>query len=301
MAVLGLFEGSRPQTDYLHSVGAYGSIPDIPETTTNVQTQDWISQMPNYGALSSQASGLAGTQMAGEVPRDVIQLLQQQAAERGIATGMPGSDNANAAYLRALGLTSLGLQQQGIQNYANLLQTSPKTTTQTSETSNNVLKAIYEAAPSPYAAAMANLQAQQQGLGAGLGSGGGVRAPAMPVAPQPTGGMLGYGSGTPTYGGMGAGAYTPSITVNPLTNFYDLPSYNYQPAYDWATAPYEVGKQPVYWDEGQYGLPSADVFGTGNMLDQLYSAGALQEAPTGGYQPTSSGTMYTGSEEGYYG
>lgn len=228
-------------TDYLHMPGAYGSVPDIPETTTNLQTQDWMTQLPDYGALSTQASGLARSQMAGQVPQDVIQQLQQQAAERGISTGMPGSDASNAAYLRALGLTSLGLQQQGMQSYLNLLSQSPRSTTQKTVTSNNVLKAIYEAAPSPFMAAMANLQGQQGGLAAGLGSAGAVRAPA--ALPTFTGGGL-YQPPSGTYGTTYGG-------YQPQSYDYYGDSYSPEPPGTFTTA--EASYAPGYFDYYDYG------------------------------------------------
>jgi hypothetical protein len=225
MAVLGLFQGAGParRDDYINRPSAYGSIPNIPETTTSKQVADWTSQLPNYAALSQQASDLAGTYMSGQVPSDVIRLLQQQAGERGIATGMPLSENANAAYLRALGLTSLDLQGRGMQSYTNLLQASPRTTTTTQEQSNNVLKAIYEAAPNPYAAAMANLQAMQMGRGSGAGAvGSAPRASAQPSSLLPTSGssMFGYNNL-----GTAAPAYNPSPSY--LQGLYDnLPTGN---------------------------------------------------------------------------
>ncbi len=81
--------------------------------------------IPNYAALTSTASGNAMSQLEGKVPQDVINLLTQQAAERGITTGMPASDNSNAAYLRALGLTSIGQQQTGMSNLHQLTADAP--------------------------------------------------------------------------------------------------------------------------------------------------------------------------------
>lgn len=69
--------------------------------------------LPGYDSLIGQDSVNIGSNLRGEIPPDVLRLLQQQAAERGVATGSPGSDNTNASYLQALGLTSLGLQEQG--------------------------------------------------------------------------------------------------------------------------------------------------------------------------------------------
>lgn len=45
--------------------------------------------------------------MTGQLPEDVVQAIQQRAAEFGVATGMPGSELAGYGGLRQLGLTSL--------------------------------------------------------------------------------------------------------------------------------------------------------------------------------------------------
>jgi len=85
----------------------------------------YIANLPNYQGMLGQATANAGSQLRGEIPRDVINQIQQAGAERGIATGMPGSPNANAAYLRALGLTSIGQQQTGATNLHNLIADTP--------------------------------------------------------------------------------------------------------------------------------------------------------------------------------
>jgi hypothetical protein len=132
---------------------AYGGIPTMPNPTvtagaaaagnaanlpgleslaggTNTFNQNQLlgqynMAIPNYAALTQTASGLAQSELNGQVPQDVISLLTQQAAERGINTGMPGSGNANAAYLRALGLTSLGQEQTGMNNLHQLSVDAP--------------------------------------------------------------------------------------------------------------------------------------------------------------------------------
>lgn len=67
-----------------------------------------LSGYPGYEQLAAMAKG--------QVAPGTISLLQQQGAERGIGTGMPGSPASNAAYLRTLGQTSEEniLKAQGI-------------------------------------------------------------------------------------------------------------------------------------------------------------------------------------------
>jgi hypothetical protein len=80
------------------------------------QTAANVARIPDAAALEEKSSANISDELAGKLPQDVLNLLAQQGAERGVATGAPGSPNANAAYLRALGLTSLGQQQTGQQN-----------------------------------------------------------------------------------------------------------------------------------------------------------------------------------------
>lgn len=113
-----------------------GNLQNIPAITGLATSIDEINQnealkflgmaIPNYSALQGKASGLASEELAGNVPQDVISQLLQQAAERGIMTGGAGSPNTNAAYLRALGLTSLGQEQTGMANLHQLVSDVPK-------------------------------------------------------------------------------------------------------------------------------------------------------------------------------
>lgn len=82
--------------------------------------------LPNYQANIAQRGANTNSLLRGQVPGDVVQQIQQTGAERGVATGSPGSPNANAAWLRALGLTSLGLQQQGSQQLSQSIADTPQ-------------------------------------------------------------------------------------------------------------------------------------------------------------------------------
>src|SRR5579859_4317847 len=114
---------SRAATPGASAVGAsYGSggpydIASITQLVNNLnlsgQKASNVSRIPNAAALEQTSSSNIGSELKGQLPPDVIRLMQQQAAERGTATGTSGSPNNNAAYLQALGLTSLGLEEQG--------------------------------------------------------------------------------------------------------------------------------------------------------------------------------------------
>jgi hypothetical protein len=82
--------------------------------------------LPDYQGMLQTATGNTQQELSGQVPQDVQNLLAQQSAERGVATGeAPGSPNTNAAYLQALGLTSLGQQQTGMSNFDTLFGMTP--------------------------------------------------------------------------------------------------------------------------------------------------------------------------------
>jgi hypothetical protein len=106
-------------------VGGYsaGAPPDLGSLTQminnlNLQGQQASNagRIPGSAGLEAQSSQNIGSELGGNVPVDVQNLLAQQAAERGVGMGSPGSANSNSAYLRALGLTSLQQQQQGQAN-----------------------------------------------------------------------------------------------------------------------------------------------------------------------------------------
>lgn len=81
--------------------------------------------LPNYSSMLSANTGNILSNLQGQIPGDVSAQLQQLGAERGIATGNPGSPNSNAALLRALGQTSLGLQTQGAQQFNQAIASTP--------------------------------------------------------------------------------------------------------------------------------------------------------------------------------
>lgn len=159
------------------------------------------ANLPGYQGMIGQSSANIGQELQGQVPSDVVNQILQSAAERGIVTGSPGSPNANAAYLRALGLTSLGQMQTGEQNLtaaigrtpqAAPMNLSPFLVTPAQQQEAAVANALYGAAPNPSAVAAANLGAARSGLGLGAGS---VSAPTIPNFGGGFGGFSGYQSG----------------------------------------------------------------------------------------------------------
>lgn len=90
----------------------------------NMQARTGLQQnLPLYGPLALQSSRNIQNWQQGQVPQDVQDMLRQRAAEYGQKIGSPGI--TNTAWLRALGLTSLGLQQQAEGFLTQAMQRTP--------------------------------------------------------------------------------------------------------------------------------------------------------------------------------
>jgi hypothetical protein len=79
------------------------------------------SQLPGYQASIANIGSAVQSETAGQVPDDVIAQLKQQGAEGNVQTGAA----SNAAYLHALGLTSLGLETTGANTLNSTVQNLP--------------------------------------------------------------------------------------------------------------------------------------------------------------------------------
>ena len=98
---------------------------DINTYMNKAAADAYRANMPNYDALMKNRSGVIADQLAGKVGDDVLAKLIQTGAERGITTGSPMGAGANAAFLRALGLTSMDLQNKGIENFNKSFEATP--------------------------------------------------------------------------------------------------------------------------------------------------------------------------------
>lgn len=150
------------------NIGNLGSIYALGQATNlfnqgQLMTQ-YESAIPNYSELVTQQSDVVGDQLAGDVPDDVLSQIIQSAAERGILTGSPGSPNANAAYLRALGITSMDLQKSGMENMSRMVKDAPIAplfdiskmfVTPADQQAAGMAANVYASAPRPSAAAAA--------------------------------------------------------------------------------------------------------------------------------------------------
>ena len=79
-------------------------------TGANISSQQAANaaRIPGETGLETQSSSNIGQELKGQLPADVMNQLAQQAAEAGI-----GGSSSPAAYLKALGLTSLSQENQG--------------------------------------------------------------------------------------------------------------------------------------------------------------------------------------------
>lgn len=142
--------------------GEIGQISDlINEINRGAQTQANQARIPLAPQLETKSSQNIQSLLGGEIPADVQALLSQKAAESGVRSGSPGGPAAMSAYLRALGLTSLDLQQTGQQNLSAAYARNPGAP-------------IYDPSRqliTPYEAAQLSLQAQGlAGRNAGAGA-----------------------------------------------------------------------------------------------------------------------------------
>lgn len=195
---------------------AYGGIPQLtsPTTTASSAIAGNVANLPQLGTLVrginpqyQTQQDIIGEELAGTVPSDVVSQLRQQAAERGLAIGAPGSDNVLSNYLTRFLGTSYGIQRQGMSEANTLGQLTaemmrPYMVTAEDQQAAEAMQSIYNAAPVPSEAAKAaedaikrayDLYGQDMISGAGGGSGGRFTtqgtAPSYRPAPTSAGGV----------------------------------------------------------------------------------------------------------------
>lgn len=240
--------------------------------------------LPGYQSMIDQSSRNIGAELRGQVPGDVVNQLLRTAAERGLSAG--GGSNTNAAFLAAIGGTSLGMMQQGEQNLTGAIARTPMPqlfnpagffTSPEQEQAAAMHGANVAAAPVPAAAARAAEEAAMRGLQQGAGAVGG--APAIPhfglssswnTPLQGPGTVVAPSLGTGTVTGGGAGspvnydAWNSWAAGLPRTGTGSSPFANEEEALNW-----------LGWD-----LP-------GNVTSSGQTIGAPAGGDTGGYyEPT---------------
>lgn len=169
--------------------GAFGLVPGqlgLPDPYGNL-----AARLPGLGEANTAATSNVLAQLRGELPQDVLEQIQNNAARFGVQSGMPGSQFAGNRGLRDLGLTSLQVQQQGLGNLNSLAtQTAatqvlnPQLAAQIAETNSQNAAAADPTKKASYAKSLFD-----QYLAATI-PGGGSRSAPRPQ--QQTGGNSGY-------------------------------------------------------------------------------------------------------------
>lgn len=232
--------------------GDIANFPQLSQLANQVNTFNtqqaiapYIANLPGYSQMVEQSSANIGNLLQGQIPQDVLNLIGQQAAERGVNQGIAGSPNQNAEMLRALGLTSLGLQQQGEGELTaaigrtpvpQLFNTAQFLTTPGDEQAAQMAANIYAAAPNPGMQAQALIdlftkfmsQLGQGGRGPSLVTPGGGFGQGSYSAGGPTPGATGGGGGGPATGRPGLSLNTGAIFGNQPTQApFQGPAINY--------------------------------------------------------------------------
>lgn len=247
--------------------------------------QQVLATIPNFDALMGKFSGNVEEGSRGVLPADVMGQLNQRAAEYGVATGSLGPA-ANSAAMRAMGLTSYGIQQDALKNMATLtgmvpkgvpfdpssMMINPATAIELSWLANQLA-----AAPIPAAARQDELARQNAGLNAGM------RAA---ISPYGTAGSMGGGGSNPNLAWLNSligGASTAGGVTNVPRGTTTGTGTTSARTEDDIIAQYMDEIAPVEWPggipQGTYYDPWEDVM-SNNPLGQDYFAN------TGNYQAT---------------
>ena len=181
--------------------------------------------LPNYQQALGTQSGDVLSKLQGQIPQDVTNQLAQFGAERGVQTGSIGSPNSNAALLSLFGTNSLGIQNQGMQQFGQEIAQTPQgqqfnpysflvspQEQQAAQYQANLLNA----APIPSYAQNANLNALNAGRGAGANQ---FPSSAPTSSFMPSSGP----SGLPAMGSTPYGPSTGSYSLTPSSANPALP------------------------------------------------------------------------------
>lgn len=117
--------------------------------------EDLSKIYPNLSATNKAVSGDISSQLAGQLSPDTIQGILSGAATFGQTSGMPGSGLARNIIPKDIGLTSQGLQQQGVQNYNQTIPTvsGTQTVSPSLQSDINTQNSVWQSAPDPWMAA----------------------------------------------------------------------------------------------------------------------------------------------------
>lgn len=242
------------------------------------QSEALAARIPGASDLEAQSSQMIASELRGEVPQDVLAQLGREGAEGAVGTGTA----SQAAYLRALGLTSLQLQQTGQSNLSAALARNPAAplydpSTQLitpaqqaqldlSQQQQN-LAAQREKAQEDLAAAQLSIQAQQNALRGragtsynlgGMGGGGTstITEPGMVVAGGTGGGGVGTIYQRPDGSLQQVNAFGQLVTIpSPVSASQAVAD---QTGYEYYLPGMDTGVGEEYFSGGEYYLPGMD-------------------------------------------
>ena len=261
------------------NLGNLGQLYQLANGVNDFQNRSTLAalanNLPGYTANVAQSSGNIGQHLRGQVGSDVISNLIQWGNERGIGTGQGVvSPNTNAAYMRALGLTSNAMQAQGEQELTQAIARTPQAKPfditslfvspeqqQGAQTNANVIAA----APNPQAQQQAQQDAVNQGIRAGAGA-----------VPQPV--IPGYAGGSRT------GLQSPNLGTMVAPSLGGATYYNGVPVYEGSTPSNAQGNWNDWYNQTfgsqNTGSDQGSNFWDDNMEDVL---NYMETSPQGTY------------------
>lgn len=181
--------GSTAGTAIRRNIGNLGSIYDLAGSYDAFQTaqaaQQFSSNLPLYDVTNQQQMQNIYDWSQGKLGEDVIGALWQAGAERGLGRGAAEIDpNANAAYLRALGLTSYDVQQRAVPMFTEAMARTPRAElfkpesmmiSPQMEQEAEYWADLYASMPDPRAAALEEEARLRRGINLGQGRTGGTQ------------------------------------------------------------------------------------------------------------------------------
>jgi hypothetical protein len=218
------------------------------------------------GTLTAKMESVAGQELAGQIPQDVVDQVQRSSAYQSLLSGTSGSQMASANLARNLGLTSLdligaganlqgqagnaaqqwsGLAARNIMNPAAFFISPQEQAAQTMQ--NNLYRQATQqlannlaAAPSPVAKGVSDTIINLLGAYLGAGKGGGAGGTAPSYSPSQ------YAGQQPDYSAGAQWTAAPSGTAAIGASLAGPQAY--------PQTPFNVGAPQSY---GQYGLPQS--------------------------------------------
>jgi len=220
------------------TTGNLSSLYDLADSANQFNANQAVSQQntltPGYsGNMDKWASDISDL-LSGKVSSGTINTITQQAAERGVSSGIGGSAANESSLLRALGLTSEGQQQQGATQFASMINSSPKanafdysgylTNANDVGTAQNQANTIASAA-NPATAGKAAIDAATSGVNTGSAAAGSAPTTTSTGTnssiAQLLSSILGTGATSTTSGGNSATTANPATSNQSFEDWYN--------------------------------------------------------------------------------